>query len=169
MDGYVYMCSYRAARKNSLTEWITLYKINIFNKKIHTPPPHPPVFKFSNPFAPPLTSNPGSALGWGTSVALKNMICHGATFVVTRGTGCGQNVVSCDTCDYTVTFRDNSFRSVLFPVLLCDGSMPSTSPSPTDTFMEIQVSSMYTLEHSKGDNSIPEKSLRTWNIVISNL
>ena len=27
------------------------------------PPPPPQVFKFFNPFAPPLTSNPGSALG----------------------------------------------------------------------------------------------------------
>ena len=43
MDEYVYMCSYRATRKNSLTEWITLYKINIFNKKI--PPPPPPGFQ----------------------------------------------------------------------------------------------------------------------------
>ena len=45
MDEYVYMCSYRAAWKNSLTEWLrlTLYKINIFNKKI--PPPPPPGFQ----------------------------------------------------------------------------------------------------------------------------
>ena len=68
----VYMCSLylcillrnRAAWQNSVTEWSTLHKIYIINNKIKytTPTPHP-VFKFSNPFAPPLTSNPGSALG----------------------------------------------------------------------------------------------------------
>ena len=55
----VYMCSLylcillcnRVPWKNSVTE--------CFN-----PHPHPPpVLKFSNPFAPPVTSNPGSALG----------------------------------------------------------------------------------------------------------
>ena len=58
-----------------------------------------------------------------------------------------KNVVSCTTCDNTVSLHDNSFR-------YCSRHFSAMVPCPArppprrmaDTFMEIQVSSMYTLE-----------------------
>ena len=47
-------------------------------------------------------------------------------------------------------------------------SMFSTSSSLTDTLREIKMSPMYMLEPSNNENFVPEKSLRTWNTVISN-
>ena len=64
----ILLCN-RSPWKNSVTEWLTLCKINTYT----------PVFTFSHPFAPPLTSNPGSALeiprqiGWCRRV--RNIWC----------------------------------------------------------------------------------------------
>ena len=58
--------------------------------------------------------------------------------------------------------------TALFSTLFYNDSMFSTSSSLTDTLREIKMSPMYTLELSDSENFVPEKSLRTWNIVISN-
>ena len=60
------------------------------------------------------------------------------------------------------------YQTALFVTLFYNDSMFSTSTSLTDTLREMKMSPMYTLEPSDNENFIPEKSLRTWNIVISN-
>ena len=68
----ILLCN-RAAWKDSITEWFTLYKMYLIKKN---------GFQISNPFAPPLTSNHGSALGMGKDKKFHNTLHNGMQLLI---------------------------------------------------------------------------------------